>query len=300
MNAPTTNEKKILVIEDEAGIRNNILLMLKIERFAALGAENGRVGVDLARRHQPDLILCDINMPEMDGFTVLETLRAEPGFADTPFMFLTALDDRASVRRGMNLGADDYLTKPFTRDELMAAVNARLRKHESSTQALAARLLTKAASLREKFREKVVGEDGWGPLLDVDPAETTGKIADATILFSDIRNFTTFSERLTAGEIAEFLNAFLQQACAPVLACGGRIMKFLGDGVMALFEPLPGDASDSHAKRALRASLAMQLASRGFRDWIHQLHPSRGLPDFSIGVGLHSGDVLLCVVGTAG
>ncbi len=297
--APPT-EKQILVIEDEAGIRNNILLMLKIERFGAVGAANGRVGVDLARRHQPDLILCDINMPEMDGFQVLETLRAEPGFADTPFVFLTALDDRANLRRGMNLGADDYLTKPFTRDELMAAVNARLRKHATSTQAVAARLLTKAATLKEKFRERGVGEDAWGPLLDIDPAETTGKIADATILFSDIRNFTTFSERLTASEIAEFLNAYLQQACAPVLACGGRIMKFLGDGVMALFEPVPGDTHDSHAKRAVRASLAMQLASQAFRDWIRRRHPSRGLPDFSIGVGLHTGEVLLCVVGTAG
>jgi serine/threonine-protein kinase PpkA len=300
MSAQAASEKKILVIEDEAGIRNNILLMLKIERFGAVGAENGRVGLELARHHQPDLILCDVNMPEVDGFAVLEALRAEPRFADTPFVFLTALDDRASQRRGMNLGADDYLTKPFTRDELMAAVSARLRKHESSTQALAARLLTKAASLREKFRDRVVGEDAWGPLLDVDPAETTGKIGDATILFSDIRNFTTFSERLTAAEIAEFLNAYLQQACAPVLASGGRIMKFLGDGVMALFEPVAGDTNDSHAKRALRASLAMQLASRAFRDWIHARHPSRGLPDFSIGVGLHSGEVLLCVVGTAG
>jgi serine/threonine-protein kinase PpkA len=300
MSAQAATEKKILVIEDEAGIRNNILLMLKIERFGAVGAENGRIGLELARHHQPDLILCDVSMPEMDGFSVLEALRAEPRFADTPFIFLTALDDRANQRRGMNLGADDYLTKPFTRDELMAAVNARLRKHESSTQALAARLLTKAASLRERFRDRVVGDDAWGPLLDVDPAETTGKIGDVTILFSDIRNFTTFSERLTAAEIAEFLNAYLQQACTPVLACGGRIMKFLGDGVMALFEPIPGDVNDSHAKRAVRASLAMQLASRAFRDWIHARHPSRGLPDFSIGVGLHSGEVLLCVVGTAG
>jgi serine/threonine-protein kinase PpkA len=300
MSAPATHQKKILVIEDEAGIRNNILLMLKIERFAAFGAENGRVGLDMARLHFPDLILCDVNMPEMDGFSVLETLRAESRFADTPFVFLTALDDRANQRRGMNLGADDYLTKPFTRDELMAAVNARLRKHENSTQALAARLLTKAATLREKFRERVVGDDAWGPLLDIDPAETTGKIADATILFSDIRNFTTFSERLTAGEIAEFLNAYLQQACAPVLASGGRIMKFLGDGVMALFEPAPDDPADSHARRAVRASVAMQLASQSFRDWIQRRHPSRGLPDFSIGVGLHSGEILLCVVGTAG
>ena len=87
-------DKKILVIEDEAGIRNNILLMLKIERFVAFGAENGPTGLEMARSHLPDLILCDINMPGMDGFAVLEALRAEPQFADTPFVFLTAFDDR--------------------------------------------------------------------------------------------------------------------------------------------------------------------------------------------------------------
>jgi class 3 adenylate cyclase len=290
--------KKILVIDDESGIRNNILLMLKVERFAAIGAENGRLGLDMARSYLPDLILCDVNMPEMDGFQVLEALRADPRLADTPFVFLTALDDRANQRRGMNLGADDYLTKPFTRDELMSAVAARLRKHQSASEALSARLLLEKSELTQKFRDEIAGiEAAVGP--EHNTVEVAGVLADATVMFSDIRNFTTYSERLTSAEIAEFLNGYLERACAPVLACGGRILKFLGDGFLALFEPGAGDAAgDSHAKRALRAAVAIQVAAHEFREWIGAHHPLRDLPDFCVGVGVHSGEVLICRVGT--
>ena len=293
-------KKKVLVIEDEPSIRNNIMLMLKVERYAATGAENGRVGLELARSDPPDLILCDVMMPEMDGFAVLEALRAEPRLAEIPFIFLTALDDRSSTRRGMNLGADDYLPKPFTRNELMEAVNSRLKKFENLTQALAARLVPQRDQLTQKFREKISGGDGTAALEDADPGILTGKIAAASVLFSDIRNFTTYSERLTSDEIAELLNAYLETACAPILRCGGVVMKFIGDGVMALFEPHQDEKSESHAHRAVRAGLAMQLAALEFREWVKQHHPSPSLPEFSIGVGIHSGEVLLCHVGTPG
>jgi len=292
--------KKVLVIEDEPSIRNNIMLMLKVERYAAVGAENGRIGVELARNDPPDLILCDVMMPEMDGFAVLEALRAEPRFAEIPFIFLTALDDRSSMRRGMNLGADDYLPKPFTRNELLEAVNSRLKKFETLTQALAARLVPQQDRLTQKFREKISGGDGTAALEDTDSEALTGKITQATVLFSDIRNFTTYSERLTSDEIAELLNAYLETACAPVIRHRGVVMKFIGDGVMALFETRPNEKSGHHAHRAVRAGLAMQLAALDFRKWIAQRHASRSLPDFSIGVGIHTGEVLLCHVGTPG
>ena len=275
--------KKVLVIEDEPSIRNNIMLMLKVERYAATGAENGRVGLELARRDPPDLILCDVMMPEMDGFAVLEALRAEPRFAEIPFIFLTALDDRSSTRRGMNLGADDYLPKPFTRNELMDAVNSRLKKFENLTQALTARLVPQQDLLTQKFRERISGGDGGAALEEADAGKLTGKIAEATVLFSDIRAFTTYSERLTSDEIAELLNAYLGTACAPIIRCGGVIMKFIGDGVMALFEARPNQAGESHSRRAVRAGLAMQLAALEFREWVRQHHPSKSLPEFSIG-----------------
>jgi serine/threonine-protein kinase PpkA len=290
--------KKILVIEDEASIRNNIMLMLKVERYIAIGAENGRVGLEFARRDPPDLIICDIMMPEMDGFAVLDALRSEPSLADIPFVFLTALDDRSSMRRGMNLGADDYIPKPFTRNELMEAVNSRLKKYEISTRAMAARLVPREDQLTQKFREKIAGRDASAVLDDTDPAELTGKIEQATVMFSDIRNFTTYSERLTAGEIAELLNTYLAHACEPVIRCGGRVMQFIGDGVMALFED--GAAGQDHAQRAIRAGLAMQIAAHRFRGWITLHHPARGLPEFAIGVGIHTGEVMMCYVGTPG
>jgi serine/threonine-protein kinase PpkA len=296
----TISPKKVLVIEDEPSIRNNIMLMLKVERYVAVGAENGRVGLELARRDPPDLILCDVMMPDMDGFAVLEALRTEPRFAEIPFIFLTALDDRSSMRRGMNLGADDYLPKPFTRNELLEAVNSRLKKFETLTQAVAARLVPPQDRLTQKFREKIQGGDGTAALEDSDPASLTGRIADATVLFSDIRNFTTYSERLTSDEIAELLNAYLEAACAPVIRYRGVVMKFIGDGVMALFEGQPNETLGDHAHRAVRAGLAMQLAALEFRKWIAQRHPGKALPEFSIGVGIHTGEVLLCHVGTAG
>jgi class 3 adenylate cyclase/tRNA A-37 threonylcarbamoyl transferase component Bud32 len=292
--------KKVLVIEDEPSIRNNIMLMLKVERYAAVGAENGRTGLDLARSDPPDLILCDVMMPDMDGFAVLEALRAEPRFAEIPFIFLTALDDRSSMRRGMNLGADDYLPKPFTRNELLEAVNSRLKKFETLTQALAARLVPQQDRLTRKFREEISGGDGTAAFEDPDSADLTGKITDATVLFSDIRNFTTYSERLTSDEIAELLNAYLATACAPVIRFRGVVMKFIGDGIMALFEERPNEKKGDHAHRAVRAGLAMQLAALEFRKWVAQRHPSQSLPEFSIGVGIHTGEVLLCHVGAPG
>ncbi|MEB3830174.1 ATP-binding response regulator [Phormidium sp. CCY1219] len=125
---------KILVIEDEKSVRYNLVEMLIAEEFAAIGAPNGRVGVDLAKKEQPNLIICDIMMPQMDGYSVLIELREDPNTAKIPFIFLTAKADRSDLRLGMELGADDYLTKPFTRDELVAAIAIRLEKHAAMLQ----------------------------------------------------------------------------------------------------------------------------------------------------------------------
>ena len=135
-NPPTTlkilitpkNMNPILVIEDEAKIRANIQEILELADFQAIAAPNGREGLELAKKHLPDLIICDVMMPEMDGFGVLECLREEPETALIPLIFLTAKVEKSDMRQGMKLGADDYLTKPFTADELLEAVEARLER----------------------------------------------------------------------------------------------------------------------------------------------------------------------------
>ena len=120
--------KKILVIEDEEFVRENIVELLDAEGFEVIGAEDGRMGLNLARAMVPDLILCDVMMPELDGYGVLTALRQDSILAAVPFIFLTAKAAKADLRQGMELGADDYLTKPFTRAELLGAIISRLKK----------------------------------------------------------------------------------------------------------------------------------------------------------------------------
>jgi DNA-binding NarL/FixJ family response regulator len=118
--------KKILVIEDEPEMRRNLLTILKLEKFQPTGAENGRAGIEAVKRDKPDLILCDVMMPELDGHGVLDALRKDEATASIPFIFLTARGEKEDLRSGMNLGADDYLTKPVARLDLLEAISARL------------------------------------------------------------------------------------------------------------------------------------------------------------------------------
>ena len=120
--------KKVLVIDDTSEIRMIISESLNLYGFKTLSAEDGTTGIEMARKHAVDLIICDINMPNMDGYATLTALREEESTATIPFIFLSGASDKINMRRGMELGADDYLTKPFTHKELMAAVNARLEK----------------------------------------------------------------------------------------------------------------------------------------------------------------------------
>jgi DNA-binding NarL/FixJ family response regulator len=124
--------KRILVIEDEPQMRKNVVTILQMEGFQALSAEDGAAGINLAQRERPDLILCDVMMPQVDGYGVLRALRAQKETQSVPFLFLTAKGDRLDVREGMNLGADDYLIKPVRRADLLAAVNARLARAEQT------------------------------------------------------------------------------------------------------------------------------------------------------------------------
>lgn len=127
--------KKILVIEDEAETLDNLVLMLEMEGFQPLSAPNGRVGVEIAKRELPDVILCDVSMPELDGYGVLEALRADSATVSTPFIFLTAKGDKRDLRIGMNLGADDYLSKPASAEDVLSAINTRLRRQRENEQA---------------------------------------------------------------------------------------------------------------------------------------------------------------------
>src|ERR1041384_6762740 len=123
-------KKKILVIEDNPEVRENTSEILDLAGYNVVVAPNGKVGVELAQKENPDLIICDIMMPELDGYGVLHILNKKSETAGIPFIFLTAKTEKADIRKGMNLGADDYLTKPFDDTDLLNAVEARLRKFQ--------------------------------------------------------------------------------------------------------------------------------------------------------------------------
>jgi CheY-like chemotaxis protein len=113
---------KILVIEDNDDVREEIVAILRYEGFEVRDAENGRLGLALARDWGPDLVVCDVMMPEVDGYATLEAIRADPATAATLFLCLTARAEQNDVQRAVGLGADDYLTKPFTTDELLTSI----------------------------------------------------------------------------------------------------------------------------------------------------------------------------------
>src|SRR6266705_3518214 len=291
---------KILIIEDEPGIRRGLALTLKSEGYHVTEAENGRAGLEAAGNELPDLVLCDITMPEMDGYAVVEQMRRMPALASTPFIFLTARSEHADVRKGMILGADDYLSKPFTRAELVEAVTVRLKKLAVWREVLAQQLIVGSDLLRRRFRGNFTGEAQPAAVEEAARPRTGNSIVEATVLFTDIRGFTTISERLSVVEIAALLNTYLQRACEPIIAAGGKIVKFIGDGIMAVFPHTDGDPRERQALRAIQTGLGLSIIAHHFRSWVHAQYADRGLPEFAIGVGIHTGEVTLCQVGTAG
>ncbi len=199
--------KKILVIEDDATIRSGIVELLTFEGYEILEAENGLVGLRKAFQFFPDLILCDIMMPEVNGHEVLEIIRAKETVNLTPFVFMTALSDSKDVRSGMVLGADDYITKPFTLEELLNAIQTQLKKSEQfkeHTQTALNELRSKIISvLPHELRTPLNGIMGLSQLLkdspdkmDVSEVKEIGEgIYQSSLrLYRLIQNYLTYAQ----------------------------------------------------------------------------------------------------------
>lgn len=328
---------RILVVDDEEVIRKNLERLLTLEGYEVVTASNGQLGLATARAMLPDIVVTDINMPVMDGFGLLDAIRAHHELERTFVIMLTAADDRTQVRKGMRLGADDYITKPFKREELLESVSAQLHKlrrfNQHKSHAVALAVAQNEVQTQANFRLRYgtphnisentadsaasskgyviassfisnLGDSGYIDLSQPpEPAPTDSVTLQATVMFADIRNFTTMAERLTATELATLLGRYFELACRPVVAYGGTHLKMLGDGLLALFEgdtlhsdPLHSD--HSHASRAISAAMALGVVAQEFRVWVAQTYGARGLPDFAVGVGLHSGEVTLGQLGS--
>lgn len=223
---------KILVIEDETAIRENIVELLEAEEFEVLEARNGQIGINLAKAEIPDLIICDVMMPEIDGYGVIKALRTEPNTATIPFIFLTALADKSENRKGMEMGADDYLTKPCMPEELLKAISIRLEKqeiiHKKSQQKLDELRSSIALSLPHELRTPLNGILGFTSLLisDYESLEASeiremlGYIHDSgERLYRLIQNFLLYAEVELIANDPERLKAIRSHETNHILNC---------------------------------------------------------------------------------
>jgi len=268
----------LLVVDDNRV--NRLLVARTLEQLGhrVTFAENGRQALEALRGRPADLVLLDIEMPEMNGYQTLEALRADPKLRDIPVVMMSSVDEVDSVARCIEMGAEDYLFKPVNAVLLRARVAASLEKK---------RLRDQQRELFRKFATAEVAEE----LLATGFA-LGGKHVDATVMFSDIRAFTSLAESLPAAETIDLLNSYYTLMFDAIGGHGGIVNQMLGDGLMALFgAPLP---RADHAERAVQAGLEMLELVAGF----DREQAAQGKPEIRIGIGIASGQVIAGYTGT--
>ena len=283
--------RKILLIDDDESILLAVSRVLTVSGFEVVSAPGGVPGLEMTRSVQPDAVVCDVNMPDMDGFEVLQKVRADPDTVSLPFILLTSADERENVRKAMQMGADDFISKPFKRQELIDAVNQVFEKRARLTEIFSSHVLSQTGELRDRYKGRAERDQLKQPDESAFKNQT-GRLIMQTVLFTDIRSFTRISERLPATQVAEFLTAYLREACQPVLSNGGRVMKFMGDGMMAVFGYDSPNEVQAHAAAGLRAALGILKVAREFRGWLNSRFEMAELPEFNVGVGVHTGEVM--------
>lgn len=268
----------LLIVDDNR--MNRLLLSRGIEQMGhkVAFAENGVQAVEMMQREAYDLILLDVEMPELDGFGVLEKLRADIHLRDVPVIMTSSLDEIDSVVKCIELGAEDYLHKPVNPVLLKARVNASLEKK---------RLRDQQRELISKFATEQVAED-----LLTSGFSLGGKYVEATALFCDIRSFTTIAESQTPTETIELLNNYYTLMMDAIGGEGGIVNQMIGDGLMSIFgAPL---ARTDHRARAVRAAVQMVELIDLFN--AEQVAYQR--QQIRIGIGIASGRVIAGYTGT--
>jgi class 3 adenylate cyclase len=280
MSEPAT----IMVVDDRPESVQMISDLLALEGYRVLAAYTGQEALDSINRCPPDLVLLDLNMPVMNGYEVCERLKADPVTADIPVLMLTAWADPDHRVRGLQLGAADYLVKPFDYRELLVRIQARLQARQQTD-----RLRAAEKAIRNTF-ERYVPPDVVERLL-ADPTQVRlgGTHQTITVLFADLRGYTALAETLTSEQLLEVLNGHLTVAARAVLAYEGTISQYMGDLVMAIFNaPL---RQSNHASRAVQAALRIRRELEIF----HSELPTELRMEF--GIGIASGEAVVGNIG---
>jgi class 3 adenylate cyclase len=268
-----------IVIADDNRV-NRLLLARGLEKqgHTVVFAEHGREALDLLRREQFDLLLLDVLMPELDGYGVLDELKGDPHLRDIPVIMTSALDELTSVVKCVEMGAEDYLTKPINPVLLNARINASLEKK---------RLRDQQRELISKFATKEVAND-----LLTSGFSLGGRHVEASALFCDIRSFTSIAEAIEPSETIELLNDYYTLMMDAIGGEGGIVNQMVGDGLMAIFgAPVP---RADHRERAVHAACQMVELIRLF----NAEQVAQGKVQIQIGVGIASGNVIAGYTGT--
>ena len=269
---------RLLVVDDNKVNRLLLGRNLELMGHRVASAENGRVALEMLRREPFDLLLLDIEMPEMDGFAVLEQIRSDLQLRDVPVIVTSSLEGVGNVVRCIELGAEDYLNKPVNPGLLKARISASLEKK---------RLRDQLKALVRRFATPEVAQD-----LAQSGFALGGKRVRGSVLFADIRGFTPLVESQPPEETIELLNTYYTLMFNAITGHGGIVSLMIGDGLMAIFgAPLP---LADHCDSAVRAALEMIELIELFN--VDQ--SAAGKPQIRIGVGIASGEMVAGYTGT--
>jgi adenylate cyclase len=301
--------ERILVVDDNRLNRFKLQHDLEQQGFFVGQAQNGREALTALRSEPYDVVLLDILMPEMDGYQVLKHVKADPTLQHLPVIVITAVDDTESAVRCIEMGADDFLTKPFDLVLLRARITAGLTKkrlHDLEQQHIEemARLNQRLEARVEEQMAELVRTGELKRFLPRQIAEglVAGQLAPTkgferrkvTILFSDMVGFTDLSDSLEPEELSEVLNEYLQEMTAVAVAHGGTLDNYIGDGVMVIFGAPRRADEQVQAWSAIQAAFEMKRRSEELAEAIR----ARGIPaDLRIRVGVNTGH---CTVGVFG
>lgn len=288
----------IVVIEDDNAMRMLIKQMLHNQGHDVISAENGAQGLELIRQFKPKLIISDVQMPLMDGFEVLAAVRNHNALATIPFILLTALQERSHMRQGMASGADDYLSKPFSAQELCAAVDAQINKMIRSEVQQVAVLKTAVETETQRQRQEIsklyemrfvrtLSEQWPGSGSQQDAS----KFNQATVLYADILQYDRWNADLSSDELSEVINALYSNVGDTVHLFGAHHMQFVGEGMLCVFVDDADTRSVNHALRAVRAAFGLGAATQRVDAFVHERFPNRHLPPFALTVAINSGTV---------
>jgi len=287
----------VLIVDDDEQIRVKAMRALASSDIKLASAANGRLALQQAALLKPDIVICDVDMPEINGFDVLVALKADESLASAQVMMLTGLNSRNSMRLGMSLGADDYLTKPFSDDELIEAVEGLIKRRGRLEVIKDSVARTHEDSLRGKFVNGIAGEESTLRVPQSHEVTPDQTLSDAAVLFADIRSFTSIAERLSAQDVAKLLTEYFERACEPILAHGGQYLKLMGDGLMTVFVS-DSARTKNPAYRAVLAATEMAAISHDVARWVNITFPDARLPPFKVGFGVHCGEVAITQMGT--